>query len=204
MPRASGSCCSPGPSCIGMHRYGGIWTGDNHSWWSHLLLNLKMLPSLNMCGFLYVGADLGGFNADTSRDLLLRWLALGVFTPLMRNHSGSDTRRQEFYQFEGPEDFRSVIETRYRLIPYLYSEYMKAALHNDMMFRPLAFVYPGDEIAVPDRGPADAGRPGDDRPGLHPERHRTDGLSARGDAVLSSSAPRAVSHRKCCPPGPTL
>ena len=135
-------------SCIGMHRYGGGWTGDNHSWWSHLLLNLKMLPSLNMCGFLYVGADLGGFNADTSRDLLLRWLALGVFTPLMRNHSGCDTRRQEFYQFEGPEDFRSVIETRYRLIPYLYSEYMKAALNGDMLFKPLAFVYPEDEIAL--------------------------------------------------------
>ena len=135
-------------SCIGMHRYGGVWTGDNHSWWSHLLLNLKMLPSLNMCGFLYVGADLGGFNADTSRDLLLRWLALGVFIPLMRNHSGCDTRRQEFYQFEGPEDFRSVIETRYRLIPYLYSEYMKAALNGDMLFKPLAFVYPEDEIAL--------------------------------------------------------
>ena len=135
-------------SCIGMHRYGGVWTGDNHSWWSHLLLNLKMLPSLNMCGFLYVGADLGGFNADTSRDLLLRWLALGAFTPLMRNHSGCDTRRQEFYQFEGPEDFRSVIETRYRLIPYLYSEYMKAALNGDMLFKPLAFVYPEDEIAL--------------------------------------------------------
>ena len=36
-------------SYIGMHRYGGIWTGDNKSWWSHILLNLKMLPSLNMC-----------------------------------------------------------------------------------------------------------------------------------------------------------
>lgn len=66
----------------------------------------------------------------------------------MRNHSGSDTRRQEFYQFEGPEDFRSVIETRYRLIPYLYSEYMKAALNGDMLFKPLAFVYPEDEIAL--------------------------------------------------------
>ncbi|MBD5149287.1 MAG: alpha-glucosidase [Oscillibacter sp.] len=135
-------------SYIGAHRYGGIWTGDNHSWWSHILLNLKMLPSLNMCGFLYVGADLGGFNADTTRDLLLRWLALGVFTPLMRNHSGNDTRRQEFYQFEGPEDFRHVIGVRYRLLPYLYSEYMKAALHDDMMFKPLAFEYPDDEIAA--------------------------------------------------------
>ena len=49
-------------SYIGMHRYGGVWTGDNNSWWSHLLLNLKMMPSLNMCGFLYAGADLGGFG----------------------------------------------------------------------------------------------------------------------------------------------
>ena len=134
-------------SYIGMHRYGGIWTGDNKSWWSHLLLNLKMMPSLNMCGFLYTGADLGGFGADTTRDLLLRFFALGVFTPLMRNHSALGTRQQECYQFENTEDFRHVIGVRYRLIPYLYSEYMKAALNDDMYFRPLAFVYPDDRTA---------------------------------------------------------
>ncbi len=77
-------------SYIGMHRYGGIWIGDNKSWWSHILLNLKMLPSLNMCGFLYTGADLGGFGAIRTRELLLRFLALGVFTPLMRNHSATE------------------------------------------------------------------------------------------------------------------
>ena len=135
-------------SYVGMHRYGGIWTGDNKSWWSHLLLNLKMMPSLNMCGFLYTGADLGGFGADTTRDLLLRWLALGVFTPLMRNHAAVETREQEPYQFERVEDFRGIIETRYRLIPYLYSEYMKAALEDDLYFKPLAFVYPEDSVAL--------------------------------------------------------
>lgn len=135
-------------SYIGMHRYGGIWTGDNKSWWSHILLNLKMLPSLNMCGFLYTGADLGGFGADTTRDLLLRWLALGIFTPLMRDHAAQGTREQECYQFENIEDFRHVIGVRYRLIPYLYSEYMKAALNNDVYFKPLAFVYPEDRMAV--------------------------------------------------------
>ena len=134
-------------SYIGMHRYGGIWTGDNKSWWSHILLNLKMLPSLNMCGFLYIGADLGGFGCNATRDLLLRWLALGIFTPLMRNHSCQDTRYQECYRFEHIEDFRHIIEIRYRLIPYIYSEYMKAALTDDMMFRPLAFDYPDDRIA---------------------------------------------------------
>jgi alpha-glucosidase len=66
----------------------------------------------------------------------------------MRNHSAIGTREQEFYQFEDPQDFRSVIETRYRLIPYLYSEYMKAALNDDLYFKPLAFEYPSDPFAT--------------------------------------------------------
>lgn len=36
-------------SYIGMHRYGGIWTGDNASWWSHIELIMHQLPALNMC-----------------------------------------------------------------------------------------------------------------------------------------------------------
>lgn len=134
-------------SYIGMHRYGGIWQGDNLSWWSHLLLNIKMMPSLNMCGFLYTGADLGGFGADTTEDLLLRWLQFGIFTPLMRNHSAMGTREQEAYQFDNMEALKNTIKLRYCLLPYLYSEYMKAALTDDMMFRPLAFDYPEDPFA---------------------------------------------------------
>lgn len=135
-------------SYIGMHRYGGIWTGDNQSWWSHILLNLKMMPSLNMCGFLYTGADLGGFGSNATRDLVLRWLAFGVFTPLMRNHAALGTREQECYQFEDIEDFRHVIGVRYRLIPYLYSEFLKAAQKDDLYLRPLGFDYPQDRRAV--------------------------------------------------------
>lgn len=134
-------------SYIGMHRYGGVWMGDNQSWWSHLLLNLKMLPSLNMCGFLYTGADLGGFGADVTEDLLLRWLALGIFTPLMRNHAALGTREQECYQFTRKEVFRNLIGIRYGLMPYIYSEYMKAALGDGMLFLPLAFAYPEDKHA---------------------------------------------------------
>ena len=135
-------------SYIGMHRYGGIWMGDNQSWWSHILMNLQMLPSLNMCGFLYTGADLGGFGSDTTEDMMLRWLELGIFTPLMRNHSAIGTRRQEFYQFGDKESFRRIIGLRYALLPYLYSEFMKAALGGDMMFMPPAFVWPEDEMAA--------------------------------------------------------
>ena len=41
-----------------------------------------------------------------------------------------------------------MIGVRYRLVPYLYSEYMKAALNDDMMFRPLAFDYTEDAFAT--------------------------------------------------------
>ena len=134
-------------SYIGMHRYGGIWQGDNNSWWSHLLLNIRMMPSLNMCGFLYTGADIGGFGADTTEDLLIRWLSFGVFTPLMRNHAAQGTRRQEVCRFAGRDLMGEVIRVRYMLMPYLYSEFMKAALGDGMMFRPLGFVYGDDAVA---------------------------------------------------------
>ena len=58
-------------SYIGAHRYGGIWTGDNHSWWSHILLSMQQMPALNMCGFLFSGSDIGGFNGCCTRDLLI-------------------------------------------------------------------------------------------------------------------------------------
>ena len=134
-------------SYIGMHRYGGIWQGDNLSWWSHLKMNVQMMPSLNMCGYLYTGADTGGFGVDVTEDLLLRWMEFAVFTPLFRNHSARGTRQQEAYRFSHEDRFVNVIGARYQLLPYLYSEYMKAALSGTMMFSPLSFVYGKDALA---------------------------------------------------------
>lgn len=135
-------------SYIGASRYGGVWTGDNTSKWEHLMLNIRHAASLNLCGFLYSGADTGGFMGNCTRELLLRWLAFSVFTPLMRNHTGKFTRNQEAYQFGDTADFRSILCLRYRLLPYLYSEYMKAALGSDMFIKPLSFLY-DDPVTYP-------------------------------------------------------
>lgn len=135
-------------SFIGSHRYGGIWLGDNNSSWAQLLANIQMMPSVQMCGFLYSGADLCGFSSDTTPDLALRWLEFGLLTPLMRNHSAVGTRMQEYYRFpEVLPAVRNMFRLRYALLPYLYSEFMKAALENTSYFRPLAFDYPDDPDA---------------------------------------------------------
>lgn len=130
---------------IGSHRYGGMWTGDNASTWEQLKLNLLQMPSLNMCGMIYSGADIGGFMKDCNRELMIRWLALAVFTPLMRNHSAVVAKPQELYRFEKVDDFRTILSLRYKLLPYIYSEFMKAVLKRDMFIKPLAFEFTTDD-----------------------------------------------------------
>lgn len=128
---------------VGSHRYGGLWTGDNASLWEHLKQNLLQMPSLNMCGLIYSGADTGGFKKNCSAELLLRWLALSTFTPLMRIHSSRSASPQECYSFGQNEidKFRNILQLRYRLLPYIYSEFVKAALRCDMFIKPLAFEF---------------------------------------------------------------
>ncbi|NLC73784.1 MAG: alpha-glucosidase [Clostridiales bacterium] len=135
-------------SYVGMHRYGGVWTGDNKSWWSHMLVSLKQQPALNMCGFMYSGSDIGGFTGDCTEDLMMRWLELAMFIPLYRNHSAEGTRRQELYCFGHQDWFRNIVQLRYALIPYIYGEFMKALLSDDMYMMPLSFVYADDKRAI--------------------------------------------------------
>ena len=137
-------------SCIGSHRYGGIWTGDNNARWNHMETEIKMLPGLNMCGYLYSGADIGGFAEQTTEDLMLRWMALGIFTPLMRNHSAWDAREKELYRFseKATNTFRDILKLRYALLPYIYSEFVKAAVKSEMFIRPIFFDFEDDQRAL--------------------------------------------------------
>lgn len=134
-------------SYVGMHRYGGLWTGDNYSWWSHMKLLLSQLPAINMCGFIYTGCDVGGFQDNTTKDLMMRWLAFSLFVPLMRNHSDCHSDFQELYRFENQEIFRNLLKIRYAMVPYLYSECVKACLNDDLVYCPLAFEWPNDSLA---------------------------------------------------------
>ena len=135
-------------SMIGSHRYSGIWTGDNAAYWDHLLLNIKMMPSLNMCGYLYSGADIGGFGHNSSSDLLLRWMAFGIFTPLFRNHTCNWVRPKDYHLMDEVNEIRNILQIRYLILPYLYSEYIKAVNNNKLLFTPLSFVYKNDARVV--------------------------------------------------------
>ena len=98
-----------------------------------MLFRSKQMPALSAVGFLYSGADTGGFGGNATGELLSRWLQFSLFTPLLRNHAALGTREQEPYQFG--ESFtainRDLIRIRYRLLPFLYSEFLRA-YHEDL------------------------------------------------------------------------
>jgi alpha-glucosidase len=134
----------------GVQRHAAIWTGDNHSRWSHLRLGLRMCLGLGLSGVPFVGVDVGGFWGDCTGELLVRFIQLGSLLPFFRDHSARHTHPQEPWAFGQPyEAFcRQAIERRYRLLPYLYTVFAEASASGWPILRPLAFAFPGDEAAA--------------------------------------------------------
>ncbi len=145
----------------GSQKYACAWTGDNHSIWSHLQMAIPQLCNLGMSGMGFSGTDIGGFGSDTSPELLIRWMQLGCFSPLCRNHSSKVGTYQEPWQFdeETLKIYKKFVELRYRLLPYLYDCFCHMEKTGIPVMRPVVMEYesdPGtwelnDEFMVGDR-----------------------------------------------------
>ncbi len=130
----------------GTQRYSALWTGDNTSIWEHLEMSMPMLMNLGLSGFAYVGSDIGGFVADGSKELLERWMQLGVFYPLCRNHSCMNSLMQEPWAF-GEDTEQVVVESihhRYSLISHLYQLFYRHSMRGEPIIRPLFYHYEND------------------------------------------------------------
>jgi alpha-glucosidase len=135
----------------GGQRYGFTWTGDNSSTYNHLRLGTQMLLNLGLSGISFVGDDVGGFGGSPPPDLLTRWIEVGAFKPLYRNHTTLGSLPQEVW-VHGPEQEairRRYIETRYRLLPYIYTLAEEASRTGVPLARPIFLEFP-DELKTPD------------------------------------------------------
>jgi alpha-glucosidase len=128
----------------GGQRYAATWTGDNTSSWNHMRISIPGLLNLGLSGFSFVGADIGGFAGSPPPDLLTRWIQLGAFNPIFRNHTEKGSKDQEPW-VHGPEHEgirRRYIELRYRLMPYNYTIMEESSRTGVPLMRPLFLEYP--------------------------------------------------------------
>ncbi len=131
----------------GIQKYAAVWTGDNSSWWEHLEESIAEIVSLNLSGVSFCGADIGGFGANCTGELLIRWTEMGVFMPLFRNHSAIGTRRQEPWAFDKQteEIVRRHIRRRYELFPHLYNLFYESSTYGRPIVRPILTCDQDDE-----------------------------------------------------------
>lgn len=131
----------------GSQRLGAMWTGDNLANWGHLQASLPMILSLNVAGFPFSGADVGGFFGTPTSELLTRWYQAGAFYPFFRAHAHIDSRRREPYVPGPPYTgiITQAIRLRYQLLPAWYTAFHEASVDGSPILRPQYYVHPSDE-----------------------------------------------------------
>lgn len=130
----------------GSQKYTTAWTGDNHSIWAHLQMAIPQQCNLGLSGMPFVGTDVGGFGSDCTSELLIRWVQVGCFSPLFRNHAAKGTRRQEPWTFDQQclDIYRKYVQLRYSLIPYIYDLFVEHQNNGAPIMRPVVFNFEND------------------------------------------------------------
>ncbi|XP_036037737.1 maltase-glucoamylase, intestinal [Onychomys torridus] len=127
-------------------RWAGHWLGDNTAAWDQLGKSIIGMMEFSLFGISYTGSDICGFFQDAEYEMCVRWMQLGAFYPFSRNHNTIGTRRQDPVSWD--ETFenisRSVLETRYTLLPYLYTLMYKAHTEGSTVVRPLLHEFVSD------------------------------------------------------------
>jgi alpha-glucosidase len=133
----------------GIQRYAAQWLGDNVSDWQHLAMSIPMAMGMGISGQPFIGADIPGFASNPTPELAARWMQYGAMTPFCRCHNQDGERDQYPWSF-GPgveKRSRTALELRYRLLPYIYSAFVRSSETGEPIQRPLIYDFQHDRHA---------------------------------------------------------
>jgi alpha-glucosidase len=137
----------------GIQRYAQTWSGDNTTSWHTLRWNIRMGLTMSLSGMFNTGHDVGGFHGPIpDPELLVRWVQSAVFSPrfIMNSWKPGGVVNTPWLHPEVTPIIRDWIRLRYRLLPYVYSLYWRAAQFGEPMLRPLFYEFDDDSRAFAD------------------------------------------------------
>lgn len=122
------------------------WTGDIISDWSSMNWSIASILEFNMFGIPMVGADICGFNGNTTLELCARWHQLGAFYTFARNHNTDDAIDQDpaALGIRVVHAARNALLVRYAHLSYLYTLFYRAQKFGGTVLRPLFFEFTHD------------------------------------------------------------
>ena len=165
----------PGKRPVLLSRSGGIdssalgailWSGDVAATWAVLRAQVTEGIKAALSGLCWWTLDIGAFFVGRKepwfwrgdypdgvddpgyRELYARWFQFGAMLPVFRSH-GTDTPREP-WRFGGADSpeyqaITGMIEWRYRLLPYLYSEAALSCREGLPMVRAMLLAFPEEK-----------------------------------------------------------
>ena len=127
----------------GCQRYPVHWGGDAENTDGAMASTLRGGLSLGLCGFSFWGHFIGGFVHQSPKELYRRWLAFAMLS----SHgccNGAPPKEPWEYDEEFTDEFRRIVELKYRLMPYIYAQARRCSEEGYPMLRTLFFEYPED------------------------------------------------------------
>jgi alpha-D-xyloside xylohydrolase len=142
---------------LGAQRYGIInWSGDIGGNWDTYKRQIVAGLNNSISGLPYWTTDIGGFfrpgqsqyTDPKYQELLVRWYQWGAFNPIFRIHGYQTETEPWKYGPQVEESMRKMLNLRYRLLPYIYSDAYQITAHGSTMMRPLVMDFRDDSLAL--------------------------------------------------------
>ncbi len=142
---------------LGQQRYGIInWSGDIGGTWDTYKRQIVAGLNYTITGMPYWTTDIGGFfrpggaqyTDKNFQELLTRWFQWGVFNPIFRMHGYQSETEPWKYGAEVEENMRKMLNLRYALMPYIYSEAWQVTNNASTIMRALVMDFRDDAQAV--------------------------------------------------------
>ncbi len=130
------------PPCAGDSTF---WSGDQSSSWNDFPRVVRAGLSSALSGYPYWGHDIGGYAGTPTKELYIRWLELGAFSPIMQLH-GNTPREPWYYDDETVRIAKYYFDLRWALHDYLLAAAKLAREEGVPMWRPLLYEFPNDPV----------------------------------------------------------
>lgn len=136
---------------LGSHRYPIGFSGDSITTWDSFRFQPYFTSTASNVGYTWWSHDIGGhMRGKKDRELYIRWMQYGIFSPINRLHStgGKYNGKEPWrYGLEAKIIVESFLRMRHKLIPYLYSMNVLTHTKGLPLVKPMYYDHPWDEKA---------------------------------------------------------
>ena len=135
----------------GSQRYPLGFSGDTTQTWASLDFQPGFTATASNIAYPWWSHDIGGHCMGKKDDeLYLRWVQLGIYSPVMRLHStNNEFAGKEPWNYSGPVEriAKDALRLRHKLLPYIYTMNYRTHMDCRAICEPMYYAYPEDENA---------------------------------------------------------